>query len=93
MVATAERKKDALFVLLGGLLGAMTFDLLYPSIKPFLIEPLNFSEVRVHQLLGVSPVLIDFVLAALLLALAWLLTDQIGESKEKTVSRPETKAA
>lgn len=92
LVATAERKKDALFVLLGGLLGAMTFGLLYPSIKPILIDPLNFGEVRVHQLLGVSPVLIAVPLAILLLTLAWFLPDQISESK-KTVSRPETKAA
>lgn len=93
VVATAERKKDAFFVLLGGLLGAMTFGLLYPTLKPVLIDPFNLGEVRVPNLLGISPVTIAVVLAALLLALAWLLPDRIGEQKSAVSPSEATKAA
>lgn len=93
VVATAERKKDALFVLLGGLLGAMTFGLLFPAIKPVLIDPFNFGEVRVHELIGVSPVLLSFALAVSLLVLAWLLPDKVGERKAETAYQSEAKAA
>ncbi len=78
IVATAERKKDAAFVLLGGLLGATTFGLLYPILKPVLIDPLNFGEVRVPNLLGVSPLIMALVFAAVLLAVAWWLPNRIG---------------
>jgi len=76
LVATAERKKDALFVLLGGLLGATTFGLIYPAVKPFLIDTLNFGEVRVPDLLGVSPLTVSVALSLLLLALAFLLPEK-----------------
>lgn len=93
VVATAERKKDAAFVLLGGLLGATTFGLLYPVIKPVLIDPLNLGEVRVPNLLGISPLTMATVLAVVLLAVAWLLPDRIGEQKEAVLAQPHTKAA
>ncbi|GBD00194.1 hypothetical protein HRbin17_02732 [bacterium HR17] len=93
VVATAERKKDAAFVLLGGLLGATTLGLLYPVIKPMLIDPLNLGEVRVPNLLGISPLTIATVLAVVLLAVAWLLPDRIGEQKEAVLAQPHTKAA
>lgn len=93
IVATAERKRDAVFALLGGILGATTFGLLYPVIEPVLIKPFNFGEVRVPDLLGVSPLAIAVVLASILLALAWLLPDRIGERKESTVAQSQTKAA
>jgi len=93
VVATAERKKDAFFVLLGGLLGATTFGLLYPILKPVLIDPFNFGEVRLPNLLGISPLTMALVLSASLFALAWLLPDRVGE-RTSAVSSPEaTKAA
>lgn len=92
VVATAERKKDALFVLLGGLLGAMTFGLLYPSIKPVLIDPFNFGEIRLPQLLGISPVPIAIALSVLFLALTWFLPDKIEEPREQTTPQTKTKA-
>jgi uncharacterized membrane protein YedE/YeeE len=79
VVAAAERKKDAFFVLLGGLLGAMTFGLLYPSVKPVLIDPLSFGEVRVSDLLGISPVWMAIAFSVLLLGVVRFLPDRIGE--------------
>jgi hypothetical protein len=93
VVATAERKKDAAFVLLGGLLGAITFGLLFPSVKPVLIDPFNFGEVRVPNLLGISPLTIATVLAVALLAMAWLLPDRVEERKETKIAHSQTKAA
>lgn len=93
VVATAERKKDAAFVLLGGLLGAITFGLLFPSVKPVLIDPFNFGEVRVPNLLGISPLTIATVLAVALLAMAWLLPDRVEEQKETKIAHSQTKAA
>jgi len=92
VVATAERKKDALFVLLGGLLGAMTFGLLYPALRPILIDPFNMGEVRVTNLLGISPVTMAVVLSVLLLALVRLLPDRVGE-RASAVSPSEGKRA
>ncbi len=93
IVATAERKKDAVFTLLGGVLGATTFGLLYPIIEPVFIKPINFGEVRVPDLLGVPPLAVAVLLAAVLLTAAWLLPDRINERKETTATQSQTKAA
>ena len=89
----AERKKDAFYVMLGGLLGATTFGLLNPILKPVLNAPFNFGEVRLPTLLGISPLTMALELSASLLALTWLLPDRVGE-RTSAVSAPEaTKAA
>lgn len=90
LVATAERKKDAFFALLGGLLGATTFGLLYPIFKPVLIDPFNWGEVRLPSLLGISPLAMAIGLSALLLVLVWLLPDRVGERTSAVSSSEAT---
>jgi len=82
LVGAVERKLDALFVVLGGLLGATTFGLLYPRLKPILIDRFNYGEVRLPQLLGVPPLILAGLLAIGLLVFAWWLPDRRNEGNQ-----------
>lgn len=81
LVGAVERKLDALFVVLGGLLGATTFGLLFPRLKPLFINRFNYGEVRLSQLLGVPPLVLAGCLAVALLVGAFLMPEQNRNNK------------
>ena len=63
VVGAAEGKKDALATLLGGLVGALIFSLVHPSLE-VLIKTANFGELTLNGLLGINgiwPALVIFV--------------------------------
>lgn len=54
LAAAAEGRRDALFVVGGGLLGTAVFAFSYAALRPILVEPLTFGSPTVHSWLGVS---------------------------------------
>jgi uncharacterized membrane protein YedE/YeeE len=71
VVGSAEGKSDAIFTVLGGLLGAFIFSLVYPAIEASLIEPANFGKVTLESLLGINGIWIAIPFSAALLGLAF----------------------
>ena len=71
VVGSAEGKSDAIFTVLGGLLGAFIFSLVYPAIETSLIEPANFGKVTLESLLGINGIWIAIPFSAALLGLAF----------------------
>jgi uncharacterized membrane protein YedE/YeeE len=67
VVGIGERRKDALFALLGGVVGALLFTLVYTLIETPLIKPLSYGKVTIPSLLHVSPVVVAVAVAALFL--------------------------
>tara|TARA_B110000503_G_scaffold107128_1_gene160077 strand:+ start:450 stop:977 length:528 start_codon:yes stop_codon:yes gene_type:complete len=71
VVGSAEGKGDAIFTLIGGLVGVMIFALAFPYLESALIEPLNFGKVTLESLLGISGIYIAIPFSALLLFVAF----------------------
>lgn len=72
IVGAAEGKADAIFTVLGGLLGALLFSFAFPYIEGALIEPLNFGKVTVQDLTGISGIYLAPPFSALLLMLSFV---------------------
>ena len=70
VVGSAEGKKDAIFTLLGALLGAFLFSLAFPFLESTLIQPANFGPVTLESLLGINGIYIalPFSIAMLFVA-------------------------
>ena len=75
-------------VVIGGLVGAFAYSVVYPWIEPLLIQPLNFGRVSLPDVLGVNPVILGPVFAIILLAVAWMLDrrDQSAQSQPKAAT-------
>ncbi len=67
--AVGEGRMDALFGVLGMLLGAALYAEAYPFFKGTLLSWLNFGKVTVPQLLGVNPWIVVAVMVAIIGAL------------------------
>lgn len=77
VVGTSEGKKDALFTLLGALVGAFLFSVMYPPLEALLIENANFGAVTLESVTGVNGIYLAIPFSAMLLALAFfVLKDQ-----------------
>ncbi len=68
VVGAGEGRKDALFAILGGVVGAVLFTLAYPALDRAFIQPMNYGKVTLPGLFHLPA-----VLAALLMAGAILL--------------------
>lgn len=66
-------RKDALPAIAGGLLGALAYSLVYETIEPWLIQPLNFGRHSLADALGVNPIPLGIGFALLLIAVVFLI--------------------
>lgn len=66
-------RKDALPAIAGGLLGALAYSLVYETIEPWLIQPLNFGRHSLADALGVNPIPLGIGFALLLVAVVFLI--------------------
>lgn len=64
-------RKDALPTIAGGLVGALAYSLVYETIEPWFIQPLNFGRHSLPQALGVSPTLMGVAFAGMLIAVIY----------------------
>ncbi|MCK6480210.1 MAG: YeeE/YedE family protein [Planctomycetes bacterium] len=69
IAALGEGRRDALAVVLGGLLGTAIFAFSYDAVKPLLLEPWTLGKPTLPSVLGVHPLLVALPLGA---GAAWL---------------------
>ncbi len=87
VVAAGEGRKDALFTILGGIVGALAFTLVYAALQPVLIKPLDYGKVTLASVLHLPPLVAAAGMAALFIgAIALMPTVRRGAS---SADRPE----
>lgn len=69
VVGAGEGRKDAWMAIVGGIVGALFFTLLYNLLEPVLIRPTNFGKVTMASALHISPLIMAVIMAAVILAL------------------------
>ena len=80
LVAMSEGKADAAVTILGGLTGALTLSLVWDRIEPLLVDPLNYGSQSFPEILGVNPLLVAVVFAAMVVILLFWL-DRLGAGR------------
>lgn len=78
VVGIAEGRKDGWVALLGGVVGALTFTLVYRLIEAPLIKPLALGKITWADVFSVPPVLVAVILGAILLTVVRLLPTRPG---------------
>jgi uncharacterized membrane protein YedE/YeeE len=73
VVGMAEGRRDALVALLGGVVGALVFTLVYTGIEGWLIKPLNLGKITLADLFHLPAMVVAVVLAAVFLTAVTLL--------------------
>jgi hypothetical protein len=69
----SEGRRDALVALLGGVVGALVFTLVYTTIESWLIKPLNFGKITIADALHLPAMVVAVGLAAVFLTAVSLL--------------------
>lgn len=64
VVGAGEGRKDALFTILGGIVGALVFTLVYGWLEPILIKPMNYGKVTLASMLHIPALVAAVALAA-----------------------------
>lgn len=73
VVGVSEGRRDALVALLGGVVGALVFTLVYTTIESWLIKPLNFGKITLADVLHLPAMVVAVGLAAVFLTAVSLL--------------------
>jgi uncharacterized membrane protein YedE/YeeE len=73
VVGVSEGRRDALVALLGGVVGALVFTLVYTTIESWLIKPLNFGKITIADALHLPAMVVAVGLAAVFLTAVSLL--------------------
>lgn len=89
LAAAAQGRRDALFAVVGGLLGVGVFAALYEPIRPWLIEPLTYGKITFPGWLGVSRWVLSVPLAAVigLVSFWWLRSGKTSAESAKKSRR------
>ncbi len=64
VVGAGEGRKDALFTILGGIVGALVFTLVYAWLEPILIEPMNYGKLTLASVLHLPTLVAAVALSA-----------------------------
>lgn len=81
LVAMAEGKLDAAITVLGGLLGALVLSLIWDPVQSALVDPLNYGNKSLPDVIGTRPLLVAVVLAVLVVIfIMWLDRHGRGEA-------------
>ena len=83
VVGMGEKRKDALAAFLGGITGGLLFTLVYTLIESPLIKPLNLGKITLASVLGLPPLVVAIVLAALFFTVVSLVPTQLKPSKQE----------
>lgn len=73
LVALGQGKTDAIITILGGLAGALTLSLVWNPLDKSLVEPLNYGDESLPELLGLPKLLVACGLAAIIIAFILIL--------------------
>jgi len=71
VVGSSEGKTDAIFTLVGALVGAFIFSLAYPALEATVLAPANLGSISLVSVLGITGIWIAIPFSALLLFLAF----------------------
>lgn len=71
VVGASEGKLDAIFTVVGGLVGALLFSYAYPVLEKAVLKPLDFGKITLVDMTGVSGIWIAIPMSAALIALAF----------------------
>ncbi|HSP79573.1 MAG TPA: YeeE/YedE thiosulfate transporter family protein [Myxococcaceae bacterium] len=88
LVGAAEGRRDALFTILGGLLGALVYALIFPWSQEVLLTPMSFGNVTLASVTGLAPGLVGIVFGILMIAVSLLLPTRPGEGQSPSGSTP-----
>ncbi len=78
VVGAGEGRKDALFTILGGIVGALLFTLVYAWLEPTLIKPMNYGKLTLASVLHVPALVAAVALAAVFIGAIALLPKREG---------------
>lgn len=92
LAALGAGRRDGIYTLLGGLLGAFAYSLVYEKLEPILITPLNFGRHSLPEALGVNPIGAGMVFAGILLLVVFGLDYWERERGKHKGSSPELAA-
>lgn len=67
IVGAAEGRKDALFVIAGGTIGALVFTLVYSALEPVFVKQWNFGKVTLATVLNMPPFAVALIMAAVII--------------------------
>lgn len=81
VVGIGEGRKDAIFAILGGVVGALAFTLLYNVLLEPLIKPMDLGKVRVQDYVGLPPVAVAVLIGGAMLLLMKILPTNPGQKK------------
>lgn len=70
LVGAGEGRRDALFAAVGGIVGALAYTLIYPSLRPLLAVG-DFGKVTLAGVIGVPHLVGSLALAAVLVGVIW----------------------
>jgi len=73
VVGASEGKLDAIFTVVGGLVGALVFSFAFPFIEEVVLKPLDFGKISLATELGISGIWIAIPMSAALIALAFFI--------------------
>lgn len=68
VVGAGEGRRDALWALGGGVVGALLFTLVYRWAEPLLVQPFNYGRITLADLFGAAPFAVALGLAAVIAA-------------------------
>jgi len=88
VVGAGEGRRDALWAILGGLVGALAFTLAYGALEDVFVKPLNYGRVTLASALGLPPVLVAAVLAAVLFTAVRLLPTERRQPRPAATASP-----
>lgn len=89
LVGAAEGRRDALFTIAGGLLGALVYAFVFPAAKPVLVDPLSYGQVTLASASGVAPGIAGVVFGLVMIGIAFWLPTHPGESKKQEPPRDD----
>lgn len=82
VVGAGEGRKDALWAVGGGVVGALLFTLLYNVLVDPFIKPLDLGKVRLQDYVHIPSVVLAIVVAGIMLAIVKLLPTTRGGAAE-----------
>jgi hypothetical protein len=77
VVGVGEGRKDAWFAILGGIVGALAFTLLYDVLLNPLIKPMDYGKLTLQGALGLPGILVAVVVAAIMLFVVYKLPTDV----------------
>ena len=73
VVGAGDGRRDALFVIAGGLVGAVAFTFAYPAMKSAFITPWNLGAVTLPSVLGLPSLVVAGVVAVMFIGIVIVL--------------------